>query len=203
MSLSLKSHRFRAEREADWRRLEDLLDRVEKGSGASLTDDELLAMPVLYRAALSSLSVARAISLDQSLIDYLESLCTRAYFFVYGARTTADRAAGAVLRARLAARRCRRCGARPSCRRRSACWARSPPISCMCNRRTGSTSSSRGTGRGPRSRRVAKALHDTLAQHAWRQAASLCSRASCSPTTRRSPARLRAGLRLLPADRGV
>ena len=40
---------------------------------------------MLYRAALSSLSVARATSLDRSLIAYLESLCTRAYFFVYGA----------------------------------------------------------------------------------------------------------------------
>ena len=43
---------------------------------------------MLYRAALSSLSVARATSLDQALIDYLEALCARAYFFVYGARTT-------------------------------------------------------------------------------------------------------------------
>ena len=50
------------------------------------TDEELLAIPVLYRATLSSLSVARATSLDHSLIDYLESLSTRAYFFVYGAR---------------------------------------------------------------------------------------------------------------------
>ena len=41
---------------------------------------------MLYRQALSSLSVARATSLDHSLIDYLESLSTRAYFFVYGAR---------------------------------------------------------------------------------------------------------------------
>jgi uncharacterized membrane protein SpoIIM required for sporulation len=32
--------------------------------------------------------VARATSLDQALIDYLEALCARAYFFVYGARTT-------------------------------------------------------------------------------------------------------------------
>ena len=48
---------------------------------------------MLYRAALSSLSVARATSLDQSLIDYLESLCARAYFFVYGARAPAAGAA--------------------------------------------------------------------------------------------------------------
>jgi uncharacterized membrane protein SpoIIM required for sporulation len=87
--LILKSSRFRAEREADWVRLEALLSRVERKSAAALSDEELLAMPVLYRATLSSLSAARAISLDQSLIDYLESLAARAYFFVYGTRTTA------------------------------------------------------------------------------------------------------------------
>ena len=85
--LQLKSHRFRSEREADWRRLETLLSRVEKGGARKLSRDELVEMPVLYRQALSSLSVARAISLDQGLIDYLESLCTRAYFFVYGTRS--------------------------------------------------------------------------------------------------------------------
>lgn len=84
--LQLKSQRFRAEREADWRRLEGLLTRVEQSSAATLSDEELLAIPVLYRATLSSLSVARATSLDHSLIDYLEGLATRAYFFVYGAR---------------------------------------------------------------------------------------------------------------------
>ncbi len=86
--LKLKSQRFRQEREADWRRLESLMDRVEKGSPAALTDEELLAVPVLYRATLSALSVARATSLDQALTAYLETLTARAYFFVYGARST-------------------------------------------------------------------------------------------------------------------
>ncbi len=83
----LDSHRFRAEREADWRRLEGLLGRVERGRLRGLTDEELLEIPVLYRACLSSLSVARATSLDANLIAYLEGLATQAYFFVYGART--------------------------------------------------------------------------------------------------------------------
>jgi uncharacterized membrane protein SpoIIM required for sporulation len=90
--LTLKSHRFRAEREADWRKLEDLLDRFEKSRGSTLSDDEVVAIPVLYRSALSSLSAARAVSLDQNLVAYLESLCTRAYYCVYGTRSTiADR----------------------------------------------------------------------------------------------------------------
>jgi uncharacterized membrane protein SpoIIM required for sporulation len=85
--LQLKSHRFRAEREADWRRLERLLERARGAGLRKLRPAELLELPVLYRQALSSLSVARAISLDQGLIEYLESLAARAYFFIYGART--------------------------------------------------------------------------------------------------------------------
>jgi len=84
----LKSSRFRAEREADWDRLERLLARAEQRSASALTDDELIALPVLYRSALSSLSVARATSLDGNLVDYLESLSARAYFFVYGTRAS-------------------------------------------------------------------------------------------------------------------
>jgi uncharacterized membrane protein SpoIIM required for sporulation len=84
--LQLKSWRFRAEREADWRKLDALLTKAEAGGTERLRRDELLEIPLLYRQALSSLSVARAISLDSSLVAYLESLCTRAYFFVYGAR---------------------------------------------------------------------------------------------------------------------
>ena len=86
--LQLKSQRFRAEREADWLRLEALLERLERGSLSRLTDDELLAIPVLYRSTLSALSVARATSLDLSLVEYLEGLATRAYYFVYGARVS-------------------------------------------------------------------------------------------------------------------
>jgi uncharacterized membrane protein SpoIIM required for sporulation len=85
---TLRSLRFRREREASWRHLEQLLAQVERRSARSLSDEDMVAFPALYRAALSSLSVARATSLDQALIEYLEALCARAYFFVYGARTT-------------------------------------------------------------------------------------------------------------------
>jgi uncharacterized membrane protein SpoIIM required for sporulation len=85
--LELRSHRFRAEREADWRRFESLLAKAERGRAAALGEDELIALPLLYRTVVSSLSVARATALDAGLIAYLESLATRGYFFVYGART--------------------------------------------------------------------------------------------------------------------
>ncbi len=86
MSIALKSAAFRAEREASWRELEALLGRVHSGGLRALRAPELARLPLLYRAALSSLSVARAISLDRNLLEYLESLCTRAYLVVYGVR---------------------------------------------------------------------------------------------------------------------
>ena len=81
--------RFRAAHEADWARLEELVGRLEKRSIRSLDDDDLLALPVLYRTTLSSLSAARDTSLDRALVAYLEQLCTRAYFQIYGVPTPA------------------------------------------------------------------------------------------------------------------
>jgi uncharacterized membrane protein SpoIIM required for sporulation len=93
-----RSQRFRAAREAEWRRLDALLQKIDRGSAQALSTDELLAIPVLYRSTLSSLSVARATSLDRDLIGYLESLSARAYFFVYGPRTTLAQRAVAFFR---------------------------------------------------------------------------------------------------------
>lgn len=78
---------FRASREHEWSRLEEILRRAEERSVKALDDEDLRALPVLYRGALSSLSVARETSLDLELVTYLEGLCARAYFFVYGVRT--------------------------------------------------------------------------------------------------------------------
>ncbi|HEY0116641.1 MAG TPA: stage II sporulation protein M [Allosphingosinicella sp.] len=79
---------FRERREPEWLRLEGILEIAEGRSVRALSDDDLLALPVLYRGALSSLSLARETSLDLDLITYLEGLCARAYFFVYGVRST-------------------------------------------------------------------------------------------------------------------
>jgi uncharacterized membrane protein SpoIIM required for sporulation len=84
--MRLKSFEFRREREKTWKELEWLVARVEKGGVRGLGAGPLARLPVLYRATLSSLSVARSISLDRNVLDYLESLCARAYFCVYGTK---------------------------------------------------------------------------------------------------------------------
>lgn len=78
---------FRAAREAEWGQLDEILRRAETRSVGALDDSDLRALPILYRGALSSLSVARETSLDLELVSYLEGLCARAYFFLYGVRT--------------------------------------------------------------------------------------------------------------------
>jgi uncharacterized membrane protein SpoIIM required for sporulation len=83
--------RFRQAHAEDWERLEHIVTRMEKRAIRSLSDDDLLALPALYRTTLSSLSVARDTSLDRALITYLERLCTRAYFQIYGVQTPAWR----------------------------------------------------------------------------------------------------------------
>lgn len=84
----LKSSEFRKGREEGWRELEKLVRRVERRGVRSLSLDELQQLPILYRAALSSLSVARTIALDRNLLLYLENLSLRAYLAVYGPRVS-------------------------------------------------------------------------------------------------------------------
>jgi uncharacterized membrane protein SpoIIM required for sporulation len=85
-SAALRSDRFRLEREGEWRRLDRILERMEKGGLRRIADDDLVALPALYRTAASSLSVARETSLDAATLAYLEALVQRAWFQVYGPR---------------------------------------------------------------------------------------------------------------------
>ena len=86
--LVLKSREFRKGREDGWRELEELVRRVERRGMRSLSLDQLERLPMLYRAALSSLSVSRTIALDRNLLLYLENLALRAYLAVYGPRVS-------------------------------------------------------------------------------------------------------------------
>lgn len=85
----VNASRFRAAHQSDWEKLDRLVDLIERRSVRALDDDELIMLPLLYRSALSSLSIARETSLDRALVAYLEQLCTRAYFQIYGVPVSA------------------------------------------------------------------------------------------------------------------
>ncbi|UTW56327.1 stage II sporulation protein M [Kordiimonas sp. SCSIO 12610] len=91
-SASSKSYQFRSERQESWTKLESLVGKAEKKGLKSLNADEVLELPHLYRGALSSLSVARSISLDRNVVIYLEALSARTYFLLYGQHQSTSRA---------------------------------------------------------------------------------------------------------------
>jgi uncharacterized membrane protein SpoIIM required for sporulation len=78
-----RSVRFRSAREAEWSELESILDRAFSRGPRTLTPDELERLPLLYRAAVSSLNVARKTALDRALVSYLDALVARAYLAIY------------------------------------------------------------------------------------------------------------------------
>jgi len=84
----MKSQQFRCEREAGWQELETLLAKVETKGLRRLEASQLERLPLLYRSALSSLSVARSIALDRGLQLYLDNLGLRAFLQVYGPRSS-------------------------------------------------------------------------------------------------------------------
>ena len=86
MTGELRSAAFRRVREAEWRELERLVGRIESGGLSRLSPEEVARLPLLHRAALSSLSVARSVSLDRNALEYLEALAGRSHAALYGAR---------------------------------------------------------------------------------------------------------------------
>jgi len=82
-SVVMRSRQFRLERESTWRELEQLLEQIAANGVMALAIEQRQRFPQLYRSALSSLSVARAIALDRALIEYLNNLCLRAFLTVY------------------------------------------------------------------------------------------------------------------------
>ena len=85
--LEPRSMRFRREREVEWAELETILERALPRGLRVLHETELARLPLLYRSAVSSLSVARKTAMDRALVAYLESLASRAYLAVYTSRT--------------------------------------------------------------------------------------------------------------------
>lgn len=88
---TINATHFRLEHSGNWERLDAVVTRLEKGSLRSLSDDELLDLPRLYRTTLSCLSIARNTSLDRALLSYLEQLSIRAYLQIYSVQTSPAR----------------------------------------------------------------------------------------------------------------
>jgi len=84
----IRSARFRQEREAGWSKLDVIVSSVERHGLRSLGFADARDLAQLYRQAMTSLAVAREISLDRSLLDYLDALCCRAYLAVYAPQQT-------------------------------------------------------------------------------------------------------------------
>lgn len=94
-TVTLRSARFRAEREADWRLLESLVTQAERRGLHRMDFAAARDLAASYRRATTSLAIAREISLDRALLDYLEALTARAYLCVYAPQ---ERLGGLVLR---------------------------------------------------------------------------------------------------------
>lgn len=66
-----------------FKRLDDLLGKIESGGLRRLNSEDVLAFGSLYRRAVSALSTARSQDVDDAKIDYLNSLVSRAYGHIY------------------------------------------------------------------------------------------------------------------------
>ncbi|MBB4303988.1 putative membrane protein SpoIIM required for sporulation [Rhodobium orientis] len=91
----IRSARFRKEREADWKRLERLVVEAETSGIRRMSFAAARDLSALYRQATTALAIAREISLDKALLDYLEALTARAYLSVYAPQ---ERVGGVVRR---------------------------------------------------------------------------------------------------------
>lgn len=85
----IRSARFRKEREADWVRLDALVNKAESQGLRAMSFAEARDLAALYRETTTSLAIAREISLDKGLLAYLEALTARAYLSVYAPQESA------------------------------------------------------------------------------------------------------------------
>ena len=84
---------FLQQRRPDWRRLEEILERVETNGPASLTDDEAVTFGQLYRRAASDLNQAQTFVSGEATVRFLNDLVARAYLAIYGKDRARPRAA--------------------------------------------------------------------------------------------------------------
>src|SRR5215467_14621949 len=77
--------RFINERKTVWRRLEELLQLLDRMTLRKLHREEVRELGRIYRRTASDLAIARAESRDPRLVNYLNSLVIRAHGRIYRA----------------------------------------------------------------------------------------------------------------------
>jgi uncharacterized membrane protein SpoIIM required for sporulation len=77
--------RFVNERKNNWKRLEELLEKLDTSSIRGLPRIEVREFGELYRRAATDLAIARAETRDPKLVNYLNSLVIRAHGKIYRA----------------------------------------------------------------------------------------------------------------------
>jgi uncharacterized membrane protein SpoIIM required for sporulation len=75
---------FLQQRRPDWKRLEEILQRVEGSGLASLDDEQAVEFGRLYRRAASDLNQAQTFVSGEATERYLNDLVARAYLAIYG-----------------------------------------------------------------------------------------------------------------------
>ena len=76
-ALPADTRRFRAAREAEWRRLEEIVVRAEKGSLRKLPDEDLLAKRVTTRIECAKYFHQR----DEALLAHATQIDPKSFFF--------------------------------------------------------------------------------------------------------------------------
>src|SRR5437667_6866947 len=71
-------------RRPEWRRLEEVLERVEGSGLRSLDDDQAMEFGRLYRCAASDLNQAQTFVSGDATVQYLNDLVARCYLVIYG-----------------------------------------------------------------------------------------------------------------------
>src|SRR2546423_8929808 len=80
---------FLEQRRPDWRRLEEVLERVEGSGLGALDDEQAVEFGRLYRRAASDLNQVQTFVSGESTERYLNDLVARCYVVIYG-RSRAD-----------------------------------------------------------------------------------------------------------------
>jgi uncharacterized membrane protein SpoIIM required for sporulation len=75
---------FLQQRRPEWRRLEEVLERVEGSGLSTLDDDQAVEFGRLYRRAASDLNQAQTFVSGDATVRFLNDLVGRAYLAIYG-----------------------------------------------------------------------------------------------------------------------